>query len=302
MKLRAGPYGLHVFERETGLNVLVDEVRFPPGLWARAPRQVSVALTNACDLTCPYCYAPKSPAILDAEKLSDWLRQLDENGCVGVGFGGGEPMLHRGFVDICRRTAQRTRLAVTFTTHAHRISGAHRDKLRGSVHYIRVSVDGTGATYESLRGRPFAALRSGLTIVRELSPFGINFIVNARTLPDLDSAIELGEEFGATEFLLLPEEPVAGAGGVDAETLASLRRWIGRYRGGIPLAISEGYSEGIACDGRDGEAGLRAYAHIDANGVLKRSSYDDRGVLIGPSGVMEALRQLEKWPSGGQRQ
>src|SRR5438094_984958 len=122
IKLRAGPSGLHLFERKTGLNVLVDEVRVSPEQWARAPRQVSVALTNACDLACPYCYAPKTPAVLDTEKLSGWLRELDDNGCLGVGFGGGEPTLHREFTEICRQTAERTRLAVTFTTHAHRIS------------------------------------------------------------------------------------------------------------------------------------------------------------------------------------
>jgi hypothetical protein len=70
MKLRAGPSGLHLFERKTGWNVLVDEVRIPPAQWARAPRQISVALTNACDLACPYCYAPKASGSLDADRLA----------------------------------------------------------------------------------------------------------------------------------------------------------------------------------------------------------------------------------------
>lgn len=32
LKLRVGPFGLHLFERKTGLN----EVRVPPEQWARA--------------------------------------------------------------------------------------------------------------------------------------------------------------------------------------------------------------------------------------------------------------------------
>ena len=128
--------------------------------------------------------------------------------------------------------------------------------MRGSVHYVRVSVDGIGATYESLRGRGFDVLRSQLAIIREVAPFGINFVVNARTLPDLGAGIELGNEFGATEFLLLPEQPVAGTGGIDPTTLRALRQWIDRYRGGIPLAISESYSGNIACGRIDGEEGL----------------------------------------------
>lgn len=301
LKVRAGPSGLHMFDRVTGLNVLVDEVRVPSAQWARAPRQVSVALTNACDLACPYCYAPKNAASLDADKLAGWLRELDDNGCLGVGFGGGEPMLHREFIEICRQTTERTRLAVTFTTHAHRINATHRDNLKARVHYIRVSVDGIGSTYESLRGRPFSALRSRIEIVREIAPFGINFVVNACTLPHLDAGIELALEFGATEFLLLPEQRVAGTGGIDSATLRGLYQWIDRYRGGIPLAISESHSENIACRRIDGEEGLRAYAHIDANGSLKRSSYDTKGVLIGPGGVIETLLRLENWSTEGQQ-
>jgi sulfatase maturation enzyme AslB (radical SAM superfamily) len=300
-KLRAGPTGLHLFERKTGWNVLVDEVRIPPAQWARAPRQISVALTNSCDLACPYCYAPKSSASLDADQLAGWLRELDENGCFGVGFGGGEPTLHRSFIEICRKTAEQTGLAVTFTTHSHRITTAHRDSLKGKVHFVRVSMDGIGDTYEALRGRPFAALRSHLEFVREMAPFGINYVVNTRTLPDLDTAINLAREWGASEFLLLPEEPADGKGGVDRETLSALQNWIGRYRGAVPLAISESHANDDCRGALSAENGLRAYAHIDASGFLKRSSYDREGVLIGSGGVMEALRRLENRQEEGQQ-
>ncbi len=58
-KQRRSPAGLHLFDRTTGLNILLDEIRVPASLWSRAPRQVSIALTNRCDLTCDHCYAPK---------------------------------------------------------------------------------------------------------------------------------------------------------------------------------------------------------------------------------------------------
>ncbi|MGC2526343.1 MAG: radical SAM protein [Candidatus Acidiferrum sp.] len=300
MKLRAGPCGLHLFARKTGWNVLVDEVRIPPAQWARAPRQISVALTNACDLACSFCYAPKTSGSLDADRLAGWLRELDENRCFGVGFGGGEPTLHRRFIEICRETAATTNLAVTFTTHAHRITPAYSHSLKGSVHFVRVSMDGVGATYEALRGRPFAAFRSRLEIVREMAPFGINYLVNARTFAEIDCAIDFACECGAGEFLLLPEEPVDGTCGVDRDTLSSLREWVGQYRGPVPLAISESHSKDICSGTLSAEVGIRAYVHIDANGFLKRSSYDKGGVLIGPGGVMEALRQLEAGPVEGQ--
>lgn len=293
LKLRTGPSGIHLFDRATGLNALFDEIQLSPAHWSAAPRQVSVALTNACDLACSYCYAPKSPAALDVERVANWLDELDSHDCLGVGFGGGEPTLYRRFAELCKYTSQKTRLAVTFTTHAHRLDDALVDALAGSVHFVRVSMDGVGATYESLRGRSFAALLSRLEIVRTLAPFGINFVVNRRTLPDLDAATSLAAEVGAVEFLLLPEQPVRGHGGIDDRTARSLRRWVSLYRGTVPLTVSVAGADGLpVCNPLERESGLRAYAHIDASGVLKRSSYDIDGVTIGAEGVIQALNVL----------
>lgn len=292
-KVRVGPSGVHLFDRETGLNVLLDEAQAPPESWAKAPRQVSVALTNACDLACPHCYAPKIPAALSFRHLTGWLEELDANGCLGVGFGGGEPTLYRRFSELCRHAAQSTGLAVTFTTHAHHLTDALAASLAGSVHFVRVSMDGVGPTYEALRGRPFAALRHRLETVNALAPFGINFVVNARTLPDLDAATELAAEVGAAEFLLLPEQPVRGNGGIDERTARALQRWVDLYRGKVPLAVSEAGAEGLpTCNPLEAETGLRAYAHIDASGVLKRSSYETDGIAIDDNGVMRALSVL----------
>ena len=169
--------------------------------------------------------------------------------------------------------------------------------LSGSVHFVRVSMDGIGATYEALRGRPFESFRCRLDTLHQLAPFGINFVVNARTLPDLDAASVLADEVGAAEFLLLPEQPVRGRGGIDDHTTQELHRWVGTYRGTVPLTISEAGGDGLpVINPLPGETGLRAYAHIDATGVIKRSSFDDRGVAIGPEGVIQALRLLESLP------
>jgi pyruvate-formate lyase-activating enzyme len=293
MKLRAGPCGVHFFDRRTGLNILADEVQVPRRLWATAPRQVSIALTNACDLSCPHCYAPKNPATLEFANVASWLDDLDRNGCLGIGFGGGEPTLHPRLPQLCDHAAKKTGLAVTFTTHAHRVDGVLMSALKGNVHFIRVSMDGVGATYEALRGRSFILLRARLEEIRTLAPFGINFVVNARTLPDLDAAIILAAEMGAREFLLLPEQPVTNAGGIDSRTLQALQAWIMRYDGPVPLAISERESEGVPANRAVAkETGSWAYAHIDASGVLKRSSYSHDGVRIGQHGVMEALSLL----------
>ena len=200
MKFRIGPNGVHLFDRRSGLNVLLDELSPKEAAWSTSPRQVSVALTNVCDLHCGYCYAPKHKASLDAEQVLGWLKELDAGGCVGIGFGGGEPTLHRDFADMCKRAAGETQLAVTFTTHGHNLSPRLVESLKGSVHFVRISVDGVGLTYEKQRGKQFSSLLRNLESIATLSPHGINVVVNNRTVFELDAVSELAQKTGSSSF------------------------------------------------------------------------------------------------------
>jgi sulfatase maturation enzyme AslB (radical SAM superfamily) len=294
LKIRAGPDGIHLYNRATGVNLLVDEVTVPAQLWSAAPRQISVALTNACDLHCPFCYAPKHPAKLDRERLIAWLDELDANGCLDVGFGGGEPTLYSDLPSLCRHIARNTGLAVTLTTHALRLDERLAADLKENMHFIRVSMDGIGTTYDLMRGRSFSLLCQRFDTIRKIAPFGVNYLVNACTLPDLDAAVAFAAEIGASAFLLLPEQPSHERKGIDPQTTQALRDWVNSYQGTIPLSVSEAGAAGLpTCEPLVQETGLRAYAHIDATGVLKRSSYDETGVPIGPDGVMQALETLK---------
>jgi MoaA/NifB/PqqE/SkfB family radical SAM enzyme len=184
-------------------------------------------------------------------------------------------------------------MAVSFTTHGHRLDEQLCADLAGHVHFIRISVDGVGATYERARGRSFASLRRGLERARTVAPIGINYVVNASTLPDLDAAVEVASESGAREFLLLPEQPVDGRGGIDEATTRGLRRWVERYTGDVPLVVSEAGADGLpACVPLQGELPLEAYVHIDAMGLVKPSSYDGGGVPVGNGGVIAAIEEL----------
>jgi MoaA/NifB/PqqE/SkfB family radical SAM enzyme len=293
LKVRAGAAGLHLFNRNTGINLLVEEIKLPSSKWSSAPRQVSIALTNACDLDCYHCYAPKKPAVLDFDRLKGWLIELDVNGCIGVGFGGGEPTLYPYFAELCAYTTENTGLAVTMTTHGHHLSDQLLQDLSGNVNFVRVSMDGVVSTYESLRGRSFTNLIQRIEALSKIVPFGINFVVNSNTIEDLDRAIELSVKLGCAEFLLLPEEPTLQTKGIDRDTLSRLQEWVARYRESIPLAVSEVRSDGFpTCNPLTGETGLSSFAHIDASGTLKRTSYDTSGIQILENGVMSALYKL----------
>lgn len=293
-KIRYSPSGIHLFNRVSGINILLDEIKPRPSSWAKAPRQVSIALSNECDFSCPHCFAPKIPASLNIDLLLSWLRELDTNGCLGIGFGGGEPTLYHHLVDLCSYAAANTSLAITFTTHGHNLSEKLLASLKGNVHFIRVSMDGVGKTYELIRGRQFNVLHSHLKNVKHVVPFGINYLVNKHTLPDLDKAISLAESIGAAEFLLLPEQPVMGHGGIDWESSEELKSWVRQYKGAVPLTISDTGADVLPlCNPLPNERGIQAYAHIDATGSIKRTSYDLNGVKIGPDGVISALGKIK---------
>lgn len=295
MKMRMGPSGIHLFSRASGTNLLLDEFVPPEEAWAAAPRQVSIALTNACDLACSYCFAPKVPATLAFDSVVSWLRELDVNGTLGVGFGGGEPTLYPRLTELCSYAAKKTDLAITMTTHAHRLSDQLLNDLAGTLHFVRVSMDGIGTTYESIRNRPFDALLKRITAIGRVARFGINFVINSKTIGHLDDAVQLAIDLGASQFLLLPEEPTGLGSGIDYVTTIRLRKWINGYRGSMPLAISQGDNEGFpTCDPLSAESGLAAFSHIDASGVIKRTSFDQCGITIRENGVIAALDKLKK--------
>lgn len=297
-KHRYGADGLHLFDRKTGLNILLDEITFSEEAWSKAPRQVSIALTNACDLSCTHCYAPKHKAKLDFSSLIKWLDTLDQHGCIGIGFGGGEPTLYPKFFDLCQYASNQTNLAVTMTTHAHRITPTCIEKLEGHLHFVRVSMDGIDAVYEKIRGRPFKELLKKISLIEKKFPFGINYVVNDKTIIHLDEAVKIACDAGASEFLLLPEIAVRRGKEITRDTLDIMKEWIRGYGGKMRLSISENHADALPiCYPFKNDIGLRAYAHIDAQGTFKRTSFDNFGIPISGGAIIEALdalREIEK--------
>lgn len=292
-KIRLGPDGVHLFDRNSGTNILLDEVIPPRNHWTKSPRQVSIALTNSCDLECTHCYAPKQPARLNLELIKEWMLELDKVGCLGIGFGGGEPTLYPHIEELCRFGTTETNLAITMTTHGHRLDNSLIDSLKESLNFLRISMDGVYNTYEKIRGQPFSSLLETLGSISKEIPFGINYVVNDATITELPIAIKLAEQYQASELLLLPEVAHGRGEAVEQNTLKQLSDWIKAYSGDIQLSISSAHRE--LAHGQaplPNETEYMAYAHIDANGILKHCSFDTVGEVIDGQGVMHAFGRL----------
>ena len=213
---------------------------------------------------------------------------------MGVGFGGGEPTLYPQLVEVCRYASHNAGLAVTMTTHGHNLTKELLDSLHGSVHLMRISMDGVGDTYRSLRGRSFEALCENVLAARLDFRIAINCLVNSTTVRELDHVAEVAARLGACELLILPEQRAAQCKGLDGEGFESLREWINTYTGPVPLTTIPAVRGVPLCNPLPFDAGLVDYAHIDATGRLRRTSFDSRGVVIGENGVLDALARLSE--------
>lgn len=292
-KIRFGPDGAHWFDRVTGTNLLLDEIILPKSRWTFSPRQVSIALTNACDLECTHCYASKKPSRLNLSTLKNWLLELDKADCFGVGFGGGEPLLYPGFFELCDFAYKNTDMAITLTTHGHRLCEKSIARLESSVNFIRVSMDGVEETYEKIRGASFSTLLEKLALLKHRVPFGINCVVNAITIKDLPLVAKIAEKYHAKELLLLPELGHGRGSMIASSTLAELAHWIKSYEGSVQLALSNSHADLVEFEKPlSKETEELGFAHISADGVLRRSSFDATGQPITDRGVIDAFNNL----------
>ena len=291
MKIRATPQGYLAFDRRSGLNVLIDEV--VPEKHSAAPAMVSFSLTNRCNLLCPHCFVAKGRSYLPFSLLAKWLVELDENGCLEVGFGGGEPLLHPDFSTICDFAHSRTGMACTITTNGTLLSEEMVESIRGNVDFCRISMDGWGEVHERSRGVPFDSLVSTIGNVTGRLRVGINYLVNDETVGDLERVVHLLASLSVEELLLLPEIGARGENLLSESGISFLRRWVASYGGPLRLRGSEHTcAEILPSILPPGDKDLFRYVHVDANGIMKPDSFASAGIPIGSGSFLDAFYLL----------
>jgi len=108
---------LLLFERSSGLNVLLEGEE-TKHLQRLAPRTLLIAVTNACNLTCPFCYRDlASHSLWCYETLLKFCQDANEWGVLEVAFGGGEPTVFPCWAAFINELYQTTKLGINFTTN-----------------------------------------------------------------------------------------------------------------------------------------------------------------------------------------
>lgn len=180
------------FDRATGRNVLMrgDETAH---LVQSAPRVVQMALTNACNKTCGFCYRPlEARSSWTFDEVLAFGRFLSHWGVLELALGGGEPTVFPRFSELVRRLHDETALAINFTTNGTRLTDALLEELAGAVGQIQVSVYDD----EDLDGTIARLVARG-------ARFGLNYLVTPARLRTLDADLLRWSAMGVRDVLLL---------------------------------------------------------------------------------------------------
>lgn len=180
------------FDRDTGLSALCEGPE-TAHLLMRAPRVVQFAITNACNLACIFCSRDEEArSAWTANDAFDILRDLDRAGTLEVAFGGGEPLVFKGFVELVHRLYHETLLAVSLTTNGTRLDEATVKALGPIVGQIRLSV------YDDVDHRPILE-----RLVRNRVRFGVNWLVTPTRLENVSAFVLDLVAAGCRDILLL---------------------------------------------------------------------------------------------------
>jgi MoaA/NifB/PqqE/SkfB family radical SAM enzyme len=183
---------LLLFERDSGLNALLEGEE-TAHLHRLAPRTLLVAITNACNLTCDFCYRDlESRSLWRYETLMQFCREVDDWGVLEVAFGGGEPMLFPRWQEFIHELYDTTQLCLNFTSNGMLLTKDFLRDIAGKYGQIRVSLYEDNHYAETIK-----------LLVKSDARFGVNWLITPAELATLEHKFTHLLALGVRDFLLL---------------------------------------------------------------------------------------------------
>lgn len=110
-----------------------------------SPINVTLKLTNACNLKCLHCHSKSGEAHthMDKNLLFNILEQLRENKVFGVNISGGEPLLYPDFFEVLEYM-NKIGIRITISTNAVLINeNIVKKMIQNNVRGVQISLDGS---------------------------------------------------------------------------------------------------------------------------------------------------------------
>jgi len=172
------------------------------------PVSVELSLTNRCNFDCVWCsdkdIRVRSSGDMDFEVLKRLFDDLKQGGTKGIVIeGGGEPTLHRSFVDIVNQAYEQGFGVGLITNSSIRITNDILDKLE----WIRVSLDASNREEQKLlkRSDSFERVMSNIkSACLSKATVGIGYVVTSKNIGNLESLILRLRDFGVNYIQFRP--------------------------------------------------------------------------------------------------
>ncbi len=152
--------------------------------------KMDVALTEACNYSCVHCRRPSDPLMVKKEEVFTVLADAAQIGLEVVSFCGGEPFMHRHFLEIVEE-AKRLGLKVQMVTHGGFVTPERAQRLRG-IDCMTVSIDGPPDVHEAIR-RVEGSWDSAVAALNMAADAGV--VRGTNTVIQRDNAERLWESF-----------------------------------------------------------------------------------------------------------
>jgi len=171
------------------------------------PLVASIELTRACPLRCLHCYN-NSGTQLDREMPTDTIIEVfDKLAAVGVCkvfITGGEPTTRDDFPQILSH-ASRSFTICTVATNGYLLTDDIISQINGLPNVVfQVSVDGSPANHNSIRGRADAynrAISAIRRLVAQKIPVTVSCTVNALNRHDIEQVISTTKQLGGRQVV-----------------------------------------------------------------------------------------------------
>lgn len=174
--------------------------------------------SRRCNLACAHCSTASGPREEEALPKAVLLAAIRDAAALGyrqVAVSGGEPLLSPDLLSILRR-ARALELVTTVTTNGLLLGQRRWERVAEFVDLLLVSIDGTEAQHDALRGRPgaYAQTVRNLDAVRRTgTPFAlVTTLTREQGAGGLESVVRLAAREGACAVQVRPLELVGRAG------------------------------------------------------------------------------------------
>ncbi|HDD71565.1 MAG TPA: radical SAM protein [Candidatus Aenigmarchaeota archaeon] len=173
-----------------------------------APFLIVWDYTNACNLRCKHCYADAKPSPapdeLTTQEAKRAIDEFEEANVVALAFSGGEPLMRKDFFEVAKYAKERE-FYVSVATNGTLINKQTAKKLRETVDYVEISLDGFEKTHDEFRGVPGAwrlATRGIKNCVEEGIDTGVATTITRYNFKEIPKLLEFVEnELHAKRFI-----------------------------------------------------------------------------------------------------